>query len=73
MLKYSQKRETEIKFVNESRPLAVGYKKLANVDPELNSKRVKQVKFDLFIQKTSAGDFDERGNTDKSYVINYNL
>ena len=65
MLKYSQKRETEIKFVNELRPLAVGYKKLANVDPELNSKRVKQVKFDLFIQKTSAGDFDEQGNTDK--------
>ena len=65
MLKYSQKRETEIKFVNESRPLAVGYKKLATVDPELNSKRVKQVKFDLFIQKTSAGDFDEQGNTDK--------
>ena len=65
MLKYSQKRETEIKFVNESRPLAVGYKKLANVDPELNSKRAKQVKFDLFIQKTSAGDFDEQGNTDK--------
>ena len=63
MLKYSQKRETEIKFVNESRPLAVGYKKLANVDPELNSKRVKQVKFDLFIQKTSAGDFDEQGDT----------
>ena len=65
MLKYSQKRETEIKFVNESRPLAVGYKKLANVDPELNSKRVKQVKFDLFIQKTSAGDFDEQGYIDK--------
>ena len=65
MLKYSQKRETEIKFVNESRPLAVGYKKLANIDPELNSKRVKQVKFDLFIQKTSAGDFDEQGDADK--------
>ena len=63
MLKYSQKRETGIEFINETRPPSVGkHKKLAT---ELNSKRVKQVKFDLFIQKTSAGDFDEQGNIDK--------
>ena len=62
MLKNSRNRETEIKFINESRPLDVSYRKIANVDPEFNSKRVK---FDLFIQKTSAGDFDEQGDTDR--------
>ena len=65
MLKDSQKRETEVKFVNESRPVAVGYTKLANVDPESDSKRVK---FDLVIQKTSAGDFDEQGDIELTEI-----
>ena len=63
------KKRNRGEYINESRSIAVGYTKLENVDPELNSKRVK---FDLFIQKASAGDFDEQGGT-KSTELSISL
>jgi len=40
-------------------PLAMGYTRLSDIVPESSLKRVA---FDLTIQETSEGDFDEQGN-----------